>query len=142
MDYVRKTCINIPEKHIFLVIHLKEYSSVIRQKGESQKTFWKTNISYPLIRTRPCAYKEVRNIRFSKSLMFRFLVTSVLRFALFPYYRRIWNSKTSPSVLLNPFHANDSLLYLKKHQDTSDFLKFPGGIEKDQWHEMSQCYRS
>ena len=36
MDYVRKTCINIPEKHIFLVIHLKEYSLVLRQKGKSQ----------------------------------------------------------------------------------------------------------
>ena len=59
-------------------------SSVIRQKGESQngcfkktkhaKFFKKTpNISYPLIRTRTCAYQGVRNVHFSENL---------------PYYRR------------------------------------------------------
>ena len=53
-------------------------SSVIRQKGESQncgnkgskarQIFRKTNISYPLIRTRKCAYQGVRNVRFSENL--------------------------------------------------------------------------
>ena len=53
-------------------------SSVIRQKGESQngcfkknkarQIFRKTNISYPQIRTRTCAYPGVRNVRFSENL--------------------------------------------------------------------------
>ena len=30
--------------------------------------FFKTNISYPLIRTRTCAYQRVGNVRFSENL--------------------------------------------------------------------------
>ena len=59
-------------------------SSVIRQKGESQngcfkkdkarQNFRKTNISYPLTRTRTCAYQGVRNVCFSEILVcFAFL---------------------------------------------------------------------
>ena len=53
-------------------------SSIIRQKGESQnggnkktkhaKFSAKTNISYPLIRTRTSAYQGVRNVCFSENL--------------------------------------------------------------------------
>ena len=53
-------------------------SSVTMQKGESQggcfkktncsQIFRKRNISYPLIRTRTCAYQGVRNVRFSENL--------------------------------------------------------------------------
>ena len=53
-------------------------SSLIKQKSESQnggnkktlhtKFFLKTNISYPLICTRTCAYQGVRNNRFSENL--------------------------------------------------------------------------
>ena len=32
-----------------------------------RKIFRKTNISYPLIRTRSCAYQEVRNVNFSEN---------------------------------------------------------------------------
>ena len=32
-----------------------------------RKTFWKFNISYPLIYTRTCAYQGVRNISFSEN---------------------------------------------------------------------------
>ena len=32
------------------------------------QNFPKTNISYPLIRTRTCAYQELRNVSFSKIL--------------------------------------------------------------------------
>ena len=32
-----------------------------------RKIFRKTNISYPLIRTRSCAYQEVRNVSFSEN---------------------------------------------------------------------------
>ena len=47
------------------------------------------NIFYPLIRTRTCAYQGVKNIRFfGKFGMLCILVTSVLRFALLPYYRK------------------------------------------------------
>ena len=36
-----------------------------------RKIFRKTNISYPLIRTRTCAYQEERNIRFSEKFSVR-----------------------------------------------------------------------
>ena len=75
-------------------------SSVIRQKDESQnrgnkKTKHvnfseKINIFYPLIRTRMCAYQGLRNVSFfGKFAIICFLVTSVFRFSLLPYYRRI-----------------------------------------------------
>ena len=50
-------------------------SSVIRQKGESRfiktkhtKFSGKTTISYPLIRTRKCAYQGVKDIRFLRKI--------------------------------------------------------------------------
>ena len=55
----------------------KNKSLVIRQKGESQnglqenkarQIFRKTNISYPLIRIRACAYQGIRNVSFSENL--------------------------------------------------------------------------
>ena len=54
------------------------------------RIFRKTNISYPLIRTRTCPYQGVINFCFfGKFGALRFLETPVLRFALLPYYRRI-----------------------------------------------------
>ena len=38
------------------------------QENKARQIFRKTNISYPLIRTRTCAYQEVRNVRFSENL--------------------------------------------------------------------------
>ena len=32
-----------------------------------RKNFWKTNIPYPLFRTRLCAYQGVRNVSFSEN---------------------------------------------------------------------------
>ena len=85
--------------HIFFVLC---DSLVIRQKGKSQnggnktkhaKFSEKINVSYPLIHTRTCAYQGVRNVWlfffFGKFDVLCFLVTSVLRFALLPYYQRI-----------------------------------------------------
>ena len=88
--------------HIFFVLC---DSLVIRQKGKSQnggnktkhaKFSEKINVSYPLIHTRTCAYQGVRNVQvflllffFGKFDVLCFLVTSVLRFALLPYYQRI-----------------------------------------------------
>ena len=37
-------------------------------KSKARPNFQKTNISYPLIRTRTCAYQEVRNVCFSEIL--------------------------------------------------------------------------
>ena len=51
----------------------------------------KTNISYPLIRTRAGAYRNggKKCSFFGKFDMLCFLATSVLRFGLLPYYWRI-----------------------------------------------------
>ena len=38
------------------------------QENKALQIFRKTNISYPLIRTRTCAYQGVRNVRFSENL--------------------------------------------------------------------------
>ena len=38
------------------------------QENKAHQIFRKTNISYPLIRTRTCAYQEVRNVHFSENL--------------------------------------------------------------------------
>ena len=35
-----------------------------------------------------------------------------------------------------PFHATGLFLYPLKHQKTSCFLMFSGGIERNQWHEL------
>ena len=38
------------------------------QENKTRQIFWKTNIFYPLIRTRTCAYQWVKNVRFSENL--------------------------------------------------------------------------
>ena len=38
------------------------------QENKARQIFRKTNISYPLIRTRSCAYQGVRNVHFSENL--------------------------------------------------------------------------
>ena len=43
-------------------------SKRVFQENKARQIFRKTNISYPLIRTRTCAYQGVRNVRFSKNL--------------------------------------------------------------------------
>ena len=57
------------------------------QGNKARQIFRKTNISYPLIRTRTCAYQGVRNVRFSENLMcFIFLKTrfEIRRFVILP----------------------------------------------------------
>ena len=51
------------------------------QENKGHQIFWKTNISYPLIRTRKCAYQGVRNVRFSKNLA-----------CFVPWNTRFWDS--------------------------------------------------
>ena len=43
-------------------------SKRVLQENKARQTFRKTNISYPLICTRRCAYHGVRNVCFSKNL--------------------------------------------------------------------------
>ena len=38
------------------------------QGNKARQIFRKTNSSYPLIRTRTCAYQGIRNVRFSENL--------------------------------------------------------------------------
>ena len=58
------------------------------QESKAHQIFRKMNVSYPLIRTRTCAYQGVRSLFFEKFGVFCFLETPVLRFALLPYYRQ------------------------------------------------------
>ena len=58
------------------------------QENKARKIFRKTNISYPLIRTRACTYRGKEYSLFGKFGVLCFLVTPVLRFALLPYCRR------------------------------------------------------
>ena len=43
-------------------------SKRVFQENKARQIFRKTNISYPLIRTRTCVYQGVRNVRFSENL--------------------------------------------------------------------------
>ena len=43
---------------------------LFQKKNKPRQIFRKTNISYPLIRTRTCAYQGVRNVRFSENLAY------------------------------------------------------------------------
>ena len=44
-------------------------SKRVFQKSKAHQIFRKTNISYPLIRTRTCTYQGVRNLRYSEHLV-------------------------------------------------------------------------
>ena len=43
-------------------------SKRVFQERKERQNFRKTNISYPLIRTRTCVYQEVRNVCFTEIL--------------------------------------------------------------------------
>ena len=45
-----------------------QISKRVFQENKACQIFRKMNISYPLIRTRMCAYQGVRNVRFSENL--------------------------------------------------------------------------
>ena len=57
-----------------------------------RKIFWKTNISYPLIRKRTCTYQGVRNVSFSENFMY-VLNEWPLFYFLWPWYKiiQIWH---------------------------------------------------
>ena len=45
-----------------------QISKWLFQEHKARQIFWKTNISYPLTRTRTCVYQGVRNVYFSENL--------------------------------------------------------------------------
>ena len=65
-------------------------SQWVLHENKGRQIFWKTNISYPLISTRTSAYQRWQIFVFGKFGALCFLVTTVLRFALFLYYRRYY----------------------------------------------------
>ena len=80
-------------------------SKQVFQENKARQIFRKTNIFYPLIRTRTCAYQGVKNNRFwffGKFQVLCFLETPVLRFSFFlitndlPLYiqKTLYNSKS------------------------------------------------
>ena len=46
-----------------------QISKWVLQEKKARQIFWKTNISYPLIRKRTGAYQGVGNVRFSENLV-------------------------------------------------------------------------
>ena len=96
-------------------------------------THRKTSLSDPLIRTRTCAYQGVRNICFfGKFGVIYFLVTSVLTFALLPYYRL--------TVHIDPFEVIFTLIVSvpipNKHQCLENHnckVYQPGYHQKAYW---------
>ena len=59
-------------------------SKRVFQESKSRQNFRKTNISYHLIRTRTCLF-------FRNFVVICFLETPALRFALWPYYGRVFH---------------------------------------------------
>ena len=100
--YLNFSEVSLAPCQIFDGIFCKESLSMTQQKGEfynggnkkaKHTKFSKKNpnISHPLISTRMYEYQGVRNVRFfGKFSVLCFLVTSVLRCALLPYYRWVY----------------------------------------------------
>ena len=84
-------------------------SKLVFQENKARQIFRKTNISYPLIRTRTYAYQGVRNFRFfGKFGLICFLETPVLRFSLLPSYRR-YRHRSFFELLLLTYSPTDEL---------------------------------
>ena len=76
-------------------------SKRVFQESKALQIFWKTNISYPLIRTRTCVSRKESTPNFPKKRTFLnpfcILETPVLRFVLLPYYPR-YMGNTVPAM--------------------------------------------
>ena len=56
-----------PQEYYFIGNKAKgRISKRVFQENKTRQIFRKTNISYPLMRTRTCAYQGVRNVHFSE----------------------------------------------------------------------------
>ena len=58
-------------------------SKQVLQESKARQSFWKKNISYPLVRARTCAYHGLRNVRFSENLCA--LLSFNIRFEIHPF---------------------------------------------------------
>ena len=121
---------------VFLKIYYKIYifenyiSSVIRQKGESQNGGNRKAKHAKFAEKWTFLTPLYLRVSWGKSCLFfgKFvLVTSVLRFALLPYYRRF-----------NPFWVSISFLYRLKTENYRSFLMFSGSVEKERWPEIRE----
>ena len=75
--------------HVFRNKAKGRISKRVFQENKARQIFRKTNISYPLIRTRTyCWFFGKKCWLFGKFGVLCFLVTTVLRFVLLLYYRR------------------------------------------------------
>ena len=68
VSYLVLMCYNMSISHVVGNKAKGRISRRVFQENKACQIFRKTNISYPLIRTRTCAYQGVRNIRFSENL--------------------------------------------------------------------------
>ena len=69
-----------------------------------------------------CAYQGVRNICFSENLLC-FLETSVLRFALLPYYRRFYCFKLTMHLVLPNIFKKKNHIFLQNNFKIIIYLK-------------------
>ena len=88
------------------------------QENKAIQIFQKTNISYPLIRTRVCK----KCLFFGKFSVLCFLETPFLRFALLPYYRRIETSRNVWTVMCRMHKYNNLFVTLKNSSKYKDCM--------------------
>ena len=91
-----------PMKTEKLILDCGEKSSIIRQKGESQ------NGGNKKTRHANCSHKKIISYPLKRTRKFGvlcFLVTSFLRFALFPYYRQNDGNNLGGVQYLTPTHT-------------------------------------
>ena len=93
-----------------------QISKRVLQENKARQILRKTNITYPLIRTRTCAYQMVRNVRFSENLTCFVFSNTHLRIALLPQCRRKALYKNGrPPELINDCSKLLGLLYVSLH---------------------------
>ena len=105
LRWFRKICFVLRDFVCFFQISLTEeilYIIVTRSLLQGMESFiyylsnifWKSNISYPLIRIRTCAYQEVRNFSFSRNFVY-ILNEWPLFWKMYLMQGRIWDRITS-----------------------------------------------
>ena len=137
----------------------KRISKRVFQENQARQIFRKTDISYPLIRARTCAYQEVRNVCFSENLAY--LVFLKHRFEIRPFgllptnykflaHQFSWlylaelcdsisqiDSRYTNSQLYNRVSCSSLIYYLARLRATTSAVK--GG--EFQRHILGPCQR-
>ena len=111
-------------------------SKWVFRENKARQIFWKTNISYPLIPIRKCAYQAVRNVRFSENLAclvflkhpfwdspFCLISDELCRFEHFQNFL-----KSSLSTLALKYARNRKLSYLVEYR-----ILFIWGLFRKNW---------